>query len=613
MQQQIAVWAVLVLALAPPARAADAPGPFDGEWRTSVGTVKLKQTRDAVTGTYGNAGQFTLQGTVQGQKLTFAYREGQANGDATWTLDDSGNSFHGRFQLRGGRSGEWNGWRPDPEAPKSKPAELGGLWLTDLGLMELEQTGDRVKGRYALRGASAIEGKETGRQLTFQYKSFRRGKGWFDVAAGGAAFAGAAGTDGFPGWYGWRGRKAPEFARHAQLVPGKVMDGSTRGLLTYAVRAPEAYQDGGGKKWPAVVILHGSNMNGKTYVSTIAAAWPDVAQRYVLLGINGEMPSDTGADPRFNYTYINYVGRSTFKGYPGTDRESPALVAEALAELMAAYPIARYFVGGHSQGGFLTYSLLMNSPEMLAGAFPVSAGLIFQCEPCAYADEALRAAQRAVPLAIVHGKGDPAVDFSSGQYAATLFGEAGWPAIHFFADSSGAGHRFALLPVGEAIRWLEAHAADDPARLLDFAERRLKTEGYRDAVAALNRARTLQPAGALKERLDRQAGEVDAKARAGAEEFLPKIRGGQGPAWIDAFLTYRDRFEFAPGAREVMKAFAALRAEHEGPATKAINEARAAFQQGRRDQGYAKYQEIVDKYYAASSYRSVKRWLAERN
>ena len=38
----------------------------------------------------------------------------------------------------------------------------------------------------------------------------------------------------------------------------------------------------------------------------------------------------------------------------------------------------------------------------------------------------------------------------------------------------------------------------------------------------------------------------------------------------------------------------------------------AAFQQGRRDEGYAKYQEIVDKYYAASSYRNVKRWLAER-
>jgi hypothetical protein len=61
-----------------------------------------------------------------------------------------------------------------------------------------------------------------------------------------------------------------------------------------------------------------------------------------------------------------------------------------------------------------------------------------------------------------------------------------------------------------------------------------------------------------------------------------------------------------------MKAFDALRAEHEGPAEKGIGEARTAFRQGRRDEGYAKYQEVADKYYAAASYRNVKRWLAAR-
>ena len=234
--------------------------------------------------------------------------------------------------------------------------------------------------------------------------------------------------------------------------------------MTYSVRAPESFREGDGKKWPAVVILHGSNMNGKAYVNTIAATWPDIARDYLLIGINGEMPSATGDDPQFNYTYVNFVGRSTFKGYPGTDRESPALVAEALDEIREAYPIARYFEGGHSQGGFLTYSLLMNYPDKIAGAFPISAGVIFQCEPTAYADDPLRAAQRSVPLAIVHGKQDPMVGFSSGEYAAVVFGEAGWPAFRFFADASPAGHRFGLLPIGEAIRWLEASTADDLAR-----------------------------------------------------------------------------------------------------------------------------------------------------
>jgi len=86
----------------------------------------------------------------------------------------------------------------------------------------------------------------------------------------------------------------------------------------------------------------------------------------------------------------------------------------------------------------------------------------------------------------------------------------------------------------------------------------------------------------------------------------------QGKTWIDDFLAYRDDFEFAPAAREVVQAFDALRADHNGSAQKALDAANAAFQQGRRDEGYAKYQEIVDKYYAAASYRNVKKWLAER-
>lgn len=404
-------------------------------------------------------------------------------------------------------------------------------------------------------------------------------------------------------------------ATHPKPVPGKIVDGSTNNQLTFSLRAPETYKPNDKKKWPAIVILHGSNMNAKAYVNTIAAAWPDVARDYLLIGINGEQrvnAGKAGGEPAFNYTYVDYVGRSTFKGFPGTDRESPALVAEALDELRDAYPVSKFFVGGHSQGGFLTYSLLMNFPEKIAGAFPISAGVIFQCEPGAYADEQVKAAQRAVPLAIVHSRQDPIVNFSSGEYAATLFGDAGWPAFRFFADNAGAAHMFARLPVNQAIRWLEAQSSDDPAKLLDFAERSLKASAWRDAVAALNRAATLKPTGAAAQRHERLNRQVDAKAAAGAKQFLPKIRDAKDKSWIDPFLAFRDDFEFAPAAREAMEAFHALRAKQESPARTLMNEARVAFQQGRRDDGYAKYQEIVDNYPAASSYRNVKRWLAER-
>lgn len=585
-----------------------ASGPFQGEWRTTIGIVKLAQDGSSVTGTYGNAGQFSIKGTVaDGKIFTFEYQEGNARGDGRFTLDDTGNAFTGGFQIRGGRGGPWNGWRPDPAASQAEPGNSSGLWLTSLGLMDLAVEGGKARGRYAVRGNSEIEGDVTGRRLAFHYRSFRGGEGWFDLAADGSAFSGAAHGDGVAGWYGWRGRPAPEFVRHAPLVPGKAVDGSTRNLLTYTIRAPERFQSASQTAWPAVVILHGSNMNARGYVETLAAAWPEVARDFILLGINGEAPSDIGPEPRFNYSYVNFVGKSTYKGFPGTDRESPALVAEALEELKQVYPIARYYVGGHSQGGFLTYSLLMNFPDAIAGAFPISCSVIFQCEPGAYTDPVLKRAQRRVPLAIIHGKTDPMVDFGSGQYAAELFGEAGWPAFRFFVSDTGA-HMFGRLPVGEAIRWLEAQSADDPARLVAFAQERFDQGGTRDAIAALLRAGELKPAAEVEQRRQKLLSAIDAQAAPAAAEWLAKIRDGQ-PGWIDGFLAFRDVYQFAPAARDVLAAFDALRAQHDEPARTAFAAARMAFQQGRPADGNARYQEIVDRYYASSLYRTVKRWL----
>src|SRR5947199_5243197 len=127
-------------------------------------------------------------------------------------------------------------------AHAAKPASFSGLWLTDLGLMELEQTGDNVKGRFALGGTSTIEGTLTGTKLEFTYKAFRAGKGSFDLAANSATFAGSAADDGSSDRFDWKGRKAPEYVRHVKLLPGKIVDGSTKNLLTYAVRTPIGYK-----------------------------------------------------------------------------------------------------------------------------------------------------------------------------------------------------------------------------------------------------------------------------------------------------------------------------------------------------------------------------------
>ena len=129
------------------AAAADDPvNSFQGEWRTTEGVVKLEQKGNDVTGTYGAGNRFTIKGTAKGNVLTFDYAAGQVKGNGRFTIEASPNAFTGHFEIPNVRRGVWNGWRPDPKAPADKPASFAGLWLTDLGLMELTQTGAKSRG-----------------------------------------------------------------------------------------------------------------------------------------------------------------------------------------------------------------------------------------------------------------------------------------------------------------------------------------------------------------------------------------------------------------------------------------------------------------------------------
>ncbi len=604
-----------------PPRAAPQPGAsrtdlLSGEWRTSLGLVTFTRQGDAWVANFANRKLPALKGLLKGMELTLKLDEGARHASSTIKLDDSGRSFSGPYKFGEGQrnivDSKWEGWRPDPEARKGQPGQFNGLWLTTHGLMEIEQNGDKIRGQYARYGPVKIEGTIAGRELDFRYIWLRNGEGWFDLSKDGKTLEGAAVDDGANSWYERKGRRASEFVRHAPLKAGQIVDGSTKNLLTYSVRAPEGFKAGDAKRWPTIVILHGSNMSGKAYVNSIAQAWPDIARDYLILGLNGEVPSNLGDDPRFNYTYVNYMGRSTYKGYAGTDRESPALVSEAFDELRKVYPVERYFVGGHSQGGYLTYVMLMHFPEKIAGAFPISCQVMIQCEPNVFDNEALRAAQRSVPLAIVHGKNDPNIEFAGGgQYAADLYGDNGWPSIHLFTSET-AGHKFMLLPVREAIRWLEVMASQEPKVLIDFAENQAKAGHYRDAIAALRKVKDLKQTPAEKQRADRLRGSIDTKAKAKANEYLIKIRSNRNGSWVDGFLAFRDQFEFSDAARSVTAAFEALRKKQEPDAQRLFNEAIMQFRQGNQAGGYAKYQELVEKDYASSRYRNVKEQLKAR-
>ncbi|MFN0205995.1 MAG: hypothetical protein ACKVS6_06740 [Planctomycetota bacterium] len=397
----------------------------------------------------------------------------------------------------------------------------------------------------------------------------------------------------------------------AKPIPGATVDGMHTNGMSYHVRVPAVFDIK--KTYDTIVLFHGSNMNSRAYLDTLVATWPAISDECIIIGINGEYRVKDSPDdnPAYNYTYVNFVGKSTFTGFPGTDRESPALVAELLQQLKTQLPIKRFFVGGHSQGGFLTYSVLMNYPDLIAGAFPIAGGVIFQCEPTAYADTKIRELQRKVPVAIVHGDTDAVVSPSMSKDAYTNFLDDGFLSIRLFTHKTAA-HMYGLLPVDEAIRWIRGMASDRPEELIKFAQLQFDAGSYRDAAEALTRARNLDKAGKYKTSIASIYSQVTKLAEPEALSFAEQIIKNQDSSWVDGFFAFRERFGALDCARPALDAFAKLRAAHREPAEKLYNEALGDFQNGKKSDAYAKCKEIIDKYYASPRYARAKKWQPEK-
>jgi predicted esterase len=392
----------------------------------------------------------------------------------------------------------------------------------------------------------------------------------------------------------------------------QILDATTANGMTYHVRLPEKYDPKQGA--PALILFHGSNAYSADYLVGITQRWPKLAADYVLIGIDGEWPNPIEGDaaqPSYNYTYVNFVGKSKYKGYPGSDRESPALVAEAVAEIKQQIKLTRIFITGHSQGGFLVYSLLMNYPDLFAGGMPISAGLIFQCEPTAYDNADVRQQQRKLPLVILHGDADPLVSVSMAKSAYDSFLYDGFPMLRL-ATVKGAGHAFIAMPVEEGIRWMESMTADDPKALLASADRAFARRDYRDVTAYLLRARELDTAGAQKTAIQTLQQKVEQLAAPPATKLQTAIREPKSNAWVGDFDTFRRQFEFTDAAAPAMAEYGKLHTAHEKPAEKLWGEVRKAFADGNKDRGYKLCEEIVAKYFASSYYRYARQTLDER-
>lgn len=162
-------------------------------------------------------------------------------------------------------------------------------------------------------------------------------------------------------------------------------------------------------KAPAVMLLHGGTQSMRKILESNAGgtlAWPAIAERegFLLIVPNGTNP-ETG-DHRGNLQNWNDLRPQGPGGNPRTNHVRFLRELAGWAVRTHGVDPARIYVTGASNGGMMTYRLLLEAPDVFAAgaAFiaPIPEGLIAP------------ASARPVPLMIANGTEDPLVKWGGG-------------------------------------------------------------------------------------------------------------------------------------------------------------------------------------------------------
>ena len=243
---------------------------------------------------------------------------------------------------------------------------------------------------------------------------------------------------------------------NANLIAGELTSGFLHDNITYHIRAPRNYEPS--EAYPAIVFFHDGDGNSRTLIEQFVNRSPGMADQMLLVGINGENESRK-KEGSFNYTYIDFAGKSDkYSGFPGTDRQSPALVTEALASLKDRVPISKVFVIGQGDGAYLALSVHMNYPELVDGTVAINGGLLIQCVPDAYTNESLIKVQKQTPLWIMfHSSRLAGYSNSLTSAAHSSFKHADFPNLKLSTKKS-----LDELPIERAISWFAQQSKQPP-------------------------------------------------------------------------------------------------------------------------------------------------------
>jgi predicted esterase len=375
--------------------------------------------------------------------------------------------------------------------------------------------------------------------------------------------------------------KPPEFDSPAKVAPGAtgLLKAAGKGMR-YFLRVPKTYNAANGAR--LIVFLHGSNMNGLDYLRSFEAKkW---CADDLLCCPNGE----TGTDP---------FGQNNF-GF-----ESAPLVADVTEEVQKAFKTTITYIGGHSQGAFLTYSVILNFPDLYRGAFPMAGDCWIQNEPNLWEDrpEILKK-QKDIAIAVIHGKADPVVAFSQGEHAYDCFRAMGWTKLRLFAPAN-LNHMFMLAPVDEAIDWLDAMNGRNETKTLSLASKWSRDGEWGWVWNAAQGTKSI----ALG--FQKSAAE-DAAAK--AVPAMTAALKGKPADWIPKWAEFWRVYGATNAAKPLVANYLAQRDQQRAAAARLFDESQVLFRSEKRDDAFKVLEKLRDEGPCTYQGYFACKWLSER-
>ncbi len=374
--------------------------------------------------------------------------------------------------------------------------------------------------------------------------------------------------------------RPPEVDSPAKVKPGQTALLKSEKGMRYFLRVPKSYDAKNGAR--LIVFLHGSNMNGLMYVRSFEAKrW---AEDDILCCPNGE----AGSDP---------FGQNNF-----TEDKSYDLVADVTDQVQKAFKCTITYCGGHSQGGFLTYAVVLRNPTMFKGAMPMAGDCWLENEPNLWEDNPdVAKRQHDVAIAVVHAKNDPVVQFAQGQHAYDVFRDEGWQKVRFFTPEKAA-HMFMLYPVDEVLDWLDAMNGRSEEKTSKSMEKWAKDGEWGWVLAAAKASKSGGP------KFVKAAEDAAAKAAPAMAEAMK----GKPSEWIPKWLEFWRVFGATDAAKPLVDDYLKKRDAQRSDAARLFQQNQAAFQAKKKDEAYALLDQILaDDPCAYEAYYAWK-WLGER-